>query len=255
MTVWEMVKEAIVEIINQSGNSVVAEKKIKEYVLSKYVGTNPATITNQIMFCTVNRQSRVNDPKNQRPMICNREFDFLYRPNINTTEVVLYNPDEHGQWEIAISSEAKFIVRRIDDEIVINDHAPIESSGDLAFALEAHLRDFISKNLTTIGNLTLYENGVEYATDVGNIDILTKNENDEFVVIELKLHRGEDAALGQVQRYMGWVKENLTDNGVVHGMIIGKFITKKLKYAVSVTQNISLFEYSMTFSITESRLT
>ncbi|MCL2054222.1 MAG: endonuclease NucS [Oscillospiraceae bacterium] len=253
MTVWEMVKKAVEDVTCQSENPVVAEKQIKEYILNHYPGTNPATIINQIMFCSVNRQSRVNDPKNQRQIICNREFDFLYRPNINTPEVVMYNPNEHGQWEIALSNDAKFIVRRTDDETIITDHG-IAENNDLAFALEAHLRDFISKNLSTIGNLTLFENGVEYSTDVGNIDILTKNENDEFVVIELKLHRGEDAALGQVQRYMGWIKENLADNGNVYGMIIGKSITKKLKYAVSVAQNITLFEYSMTFSVAEAML-
>jgi len=257
MTIWEIVKETTKKLIEQSGNSVVLEKEIREYILENHQNVNPATINNQIMFCTVNRQSRVNCPNNQRVLVCDREFDFLFRPTLAKPEVVLYKPEEHGQWEIYRSSDSRFYVRKLDDELnVISHHTEqeTENNQDFAFAFESHLRDFISKNLSLIGNLTLCENGIEYNTDVGRIDVLAQNENNEFVVIELKLSRGEDAALGQVQRYMGWLKENLSESDVVHGIIIAKSISKKLKYAVSVTQNIALFEYSMQFNVSSVSL-
>ena len=118
MTVWEMVEKAMGDIVVQSGNPVVEEKKIKDYIDLNYKNVNPGTINNQIMFCTVNRQSRVNDTKNQRNMICNRESDFLFRPNLSKAEVVLYHPDEHGLWEIYQSSDSKYNIRKIDGEPV-----------------------------------------------------------------------------------------------------------------------------------------
>ena len=252
MAIWNLVKEAMGAIVEQSGNPVVAEKQIREYILANDGTVNPASITNQIMFCTVNRQARVNGPENQRSSMCNRGYDFLFRPNLNVPEVVFYNPDTHGQWEICQADDLKFSVRKTDEEAIASSHSTeqdSEANTDFAFAFESHLRDFISRNLFLLGNLTLYENGVEYVTDVGRIDVLAQNEIHEFVVIELKLSRGEDAALGQTQRYMGWIKENLSENNVVHGIIIAKSISKKLKYAVSVAQNISLFEYSMHFDV------
>ena len=88
----------------------------------------------------------------------------------------------------------------------LEDEAP--SDADLvAFALEAHLRDFIIKNLSQIpidGNrLRLYVNaegrgGKEYPTNVGPIDILATDEAGSFFVFELKLDRGPD------QRSANW---------------------------------------------------
>ena len=90
-----------------------------------------------------------------------------------------------------------------------------------AFALEHHLQGFIAKGIEKIPfgrKLKLYEdsdgrNGVEYPTDTGRIDILAVSDDDDqdFFVIELKLSRGSDQAIGQLMRYMSWVKENLAN--------------------------------------------
>jgi len=83
-----------------------------------------------------------------------------------------------------------------------------------SFALESQLRDFLIARLPqmSIGgtSLRLYRDaggrsGREYPTDVGPIDILAVDPSGGFMVIELKLDRGPDRALGQLARYMGWV--------------------------------------------------
>jgi hypothetical protein len=138
-----------------------------------------------------------------------------------------------------------------DDESEDLDEPPL-------FALEAHLRDFIAGNLArmTIASkrLTLFKDesgrgGVEYPTAVGQIDILTTDSEGSFYVFELKLERGPDRALGQLARYMGWVKLNLAGERRVVGVIVASSIDEKLRYAVSVIPDAILLEYEVAFKI------
>ncbi len=70
-----------------------------------------------------------------------------------------------------------------------------------AFALEYQLRDFLAQNLSAIPvegkRLRLYvdptgRDGVEYPTAVGPIDILAIDDEEQFVVFELKRARSPD---------------------------------------------------------------
>jgi hypothetical protein len=86
---------------------------------------------------------------------------------------------------------------------------------DAAFELEYQLRDFIAYNLSSIPiegrRLQLYVDphgrpDVEYPSAVGRIDILAVDACGAFFVIELKRNRSSDETMGQLLRYMGWVK-------------------------------------------------
>ena len=89
------------------------------------------------------------------------------------------------------------------------------------FVLEKYLEDFIVSNFDTIfkGRLRVFEDsegndGQQYATDIGPIDILAIEEATKaFVVIELKKGRPSDRVVGQILRYMGWVNRNLCSDG------------------------------------------
>jgi endonuclease NucS-like protein len=121
------------------------------------------------------------------------------------------------------------------------------------FALEAHLRDFLAKNLDRIEpGLRLYDsqerNGVEFAVDGGRIDLLAVDRNEKFVVIELKLSQGRNKALGQLLYYMGWVDKHLGE-GPCRGFIIASDITEELSIAVSRVTGVRLAEYHMSFAI------
>jgi hypothetical protein len=141
--------------------------------------------------------------------------------------------------------------------------APEEEEDELLFPLEGHLRDFIAAN---IGNIKLHglklrvyvdsngRDGVEYPTDVGPIDVLAKDSDGGFVVFELKLGRGPDRAVGQALRYMGWVNKHLTAGKRVLGVIVAHEIDEKLKYAVSVAPNITVFEYKLRFELSQVTL-
>lgn len=133
------------------------------------------------------------------------------------------------------------------------------------FALEIYLRKFLVDNWekTQLGkNYEIISEdgeiiGEEYQTkEVGNIDILAKNEKKkEWVVIELKKGQSNDAVVGQTLRYMGWVERKLIKKGEsVKGIIIVKEIDNKLKSALSFLKNkvdINCFAYKVQFSLNE----
>jgi len=82
---------------------------------------------------------------------------------------------------------------------------------------------------------------------VGIIDLLAKHKTEpKWLVIELKIDRSSDVAVGQVLRYMGWVKRELArDEEVVEGLIISKSPHKKICYALVCTTNINYKLYRL----------
>ena len=140
---------------------------------------------------------------------------------------------------------------------------PVEEEEDdgppeATFTLEYQLRDFLAQNLEAISvegkKLSLYvdptgREGMEFPTDVGPIDILAVDETGAFVVFELKRARSPDRAIGQLSRYMGWVKQTIGKGQQVRGVIVAKTIRENLRYAVTVIPNVSLFEYEVRFTL------
>lgn len=139
------------------------------------------------------------------------------------------------------------------------EHEAIEDKN--AFVLEKYLEDFIVSNFDTIfkGRLKIYEDpdgndGQQYATDIGPIDILAiEQKSNSFVVIELKKGRPSDTVVGQTLRYMGWVKQILCKNEqTVKGLIICRDADPKLTYALEMTKNIDVRYYTISFKLREA---
>lgn len=132
---------------------------------------------------------------------------------------------------------------------------------EYAFVLEKYLEDFIVGNFDMIfkGRLRIYEDaegndGQQYSTEIGPIDILAvEPESDSFSVIELKKGRPSDQVVGQILRYMGWVKKNLCKEGqAVKGLVICRDPDPKLSYALEMTNNIDVRYYSVSFKLREA---
>jgi RecB family endonuclease NucS len=121
---------------------------------------------------------------------------------------------------------------------------------EVSVQMERELEDFLINNLGLIeGGLKLYideqgKNGRQYPTDVGTIDLLCKNKGD-FVIIELKKGRISDIVVGQISRYIGWVRENLAEGHGVRGIIIVHDFDPKLKYAVLAHDNLEMKYYEI----------
>jgi restriction system protein len=127
------------------------------------------------------------------------------------------------------------------------------------FALEEHLEDFLVKNWaqTELGKkYDIFEEdgelvGQQYPTDTGPIDILAiSKDKSELLIVELKKGRASDSVVGQIQRYMGFVIEELSEeNQKVRGLIIAHGDDQRIKRALSVTQNIDFYHYHVIFKL------
>jgi RecB family endonuclease NucS len=142
-------------------------------------------------------------------------------------------------------------------DINIKDESSTVSTG--LFYMEKQLEDFIIDNwdYTELGkkyNLIIEDGTLksrQYRTDVGLIDILaTDKETGSYVVIELKRNQTSDDTVGQVARYMGWIKESKNDKDVKGVIIAGKY-DRRLYYAVSMLDNVDVFLYEVSFNLKE----
>jgi hypothetical protein len=145
--------------------------------------------------------------------------------------------------------------------VVEDEEAILEAGdGDLAveFAMEKHLEDFLVRNWesTELGKKydLIEENGElvssQYPTDVGKIDLLVKDkETKQYIVIELKKGQTSDDTVGQVARYMGWVKNHLAGGREVNGIIIARANDLRLQYAIQMVRNVELFVYKVRFTL------
>jgi len=69
-------------------------------------------------------------------------------------------------------------------------------------------------------------------------------------VVELKKGRVGDVVVGQIQRYMGYVKDELGEQGqVVKGVIVAFEDDIRIRRALSVAQNIEFYTYKISFKL------
>jgi hypothetical protein len=138
-----------------------------------------------------------------------------------------------------------------DEEPTAPEDSSNESARSSLFALESHLREYLAKNINSAIKLEtpLQVVDVEHPTGVGPIDLLAQNKAGDYFVFELKLDRGVDAALGQLLRYMGWVKKHMANGHNVSGIILASEISDKLRYAVLNTPDVKLMEYELQIKV------
>ncbi len=158
--------------------------------------------------------------------------------------------------------DALWWMATLEGEDVAEELVTELASADKAaqFALERHLHDFLVDNWpnTELGReWEIYnregepEAGVEFACNVGRIDILARHKTDRnsWLVVELKRGHASDYVVGQILRYMGWVKDHMCVGGSVKGLIISFEVDDRLHYAVRAVPNLSLKTYRIDFQL------
>ena len=106
---------------------------------------------------------------------------------------------------------------------------------------EKILEDFLEKNLNSLEEgLTLI--GRQHSTVTGPIDLLCKDKNDNFVVIELKKGRASDKVVGQILRYIGFITKNMLEkpDQLVRGIIVGGEIDKKMEMSLAAVPTLDI---------------
>jgi RecB family endonuclease NucS len=89
---------------------------------------------------------------------------------------------------------------------------------------------------------------------VGTIDLLARRREGEeltdWLVIELKRGTSGDSAVGQVMRYIGWVRRNLVEGDEdVRGLILAQSADTSLRYSVAELPRVDLKTYSVRFTL------
>jgi len=131
------------------------------------------------------------------------------------------------------------------------------------FPMESHLEDFLIENWekTIFGKEydLIYDEGdlmsQQYQTEVGPIDILAvSKDKTNYLVVELKKGKPSDYVVGQILRYMSWIKKNLAQEKGVKGSIIVLETDNKLKYSLMNQQNIDLYTYKVDFHLSKEEI-
>jgi restriction system protein len=143
---------------------------------------------------------------------------------------------------------------------LISTDATVEDPS--AFALEKHLEEFLVHNWaqTELGKqYDIYEEdgecvGQQYQTDTGPLDILAISKDKKaLLVVELKKGRASDVVVGQTLRYMGFVMDDLAEDGqTVRGVIIALEDDQRIRRALSVVPNVEFYRYQVTFKLVKA---
>jgi hypothetical protein len=242
--VWQMIKEAVEAHGNKCSNV-----DVKTWVLERYPGTSANTVLNQIIVCTVNHDSRTHYKENQRVRRCGDMLDFLYRPAAGKLE--MYDPRIHGIWEIATDDHGVLVVREVREAL--------ESKKDEVFfggcIDAAYLRGYLAKNLNLVEEgLELYvdvfgNDGVEYRTEFGSIDLLAVDREGNLVVVAIKLDNYPDASSGQILKFHNWVKRHLSFGKPVRSYLVGSDIPEHVRYSLAECHDVHLKEYDLSIRL------
>jgi endonuclease len=156
-----------------------------------------------------------------------------------------------------------------DEETIIDDDAiddlrdpedePAVNSAAAEFVLEAHLEEFLLGNWTAVNwgrPLHIWQSadgtsGHQLSTPVGRLDLLCiDTTTNDLVVVELKRGHSADRVVGQVARYMGWVRTHLAAAGQgVEGIVVAREHDDRLRYAAAALPGLTIFNYTVTFEL------
>lgn len=155
------------------------------------------------------------------------------------------------------AEEIESLIGNVNLPTIVSNDSTIEDPS--VFVLEKHLEDFLVQNWrqTELGKkYDIYNEdgelvGQQYPSDTGPIDILAVSKDKKtLLVVELKKGRASDNVVGQIQRYMGYVKDELAESDQeVKGIIIALEDDNRIKRALSVANNIEFYRYQVSFKL------
>lgn len=177
---------------------------------------------------------------------CSRELQNALRSGLS----VICLDEYAAEVEQLVSGNSTKIALRTNDATVENPSV---------FALEKYLEEFLVSNWNNTELAKKYSIftedgeivGQQYETDTGPIDILAvSKDNKTLLVIELKKGRASDVVIGQIQRYMGYVSEELAESDQeVRGLIIALEDDTRIKRALVVAKGIDFYKYEVSFKL------
>ena len=226
---------------------IITRERVRNWFMQKYPLIKEGTVSAHLILMSTNAPSRIHHSPKADP------DDLFFR--IDPSHFRLYELGKDPQ-PIGTGSDNGNSYKSDNSETPVEAAEDQEDNESVSeFAYERDLRNFLSKNLGIIEpGLRLYEEegitGVEFPAGGRFIDILGIDKENRYTVIELKVSRGYDRVVGQILRYMTWIKRNQAEAGqAVRGVIIAREISKDLILACADQPNVQLFEYGLSVSL------
>ena len=240
--VWALMKD-MATVLAPTPEAIFSKQQAIDWFSKNYPKIKTGTITAHLIRLSTNAPTRTH--YNAKP----GQDDVFFQ--LDGSHFRLYQPTQDPS-PIYTARETADRAQDSQDEYQ-EENAEARGSGQ--FAYESDLRNYLVKNLSLIeSGLRLYEDegirGVEFPVGGRFIDILATDSTDGLVVIELKVSRGYDRVVGQLMRYMAWIRKNQAESTQrVRGIIVAREITEDLVLACSMVPDVELFEYQLSLSL------
>ncbi|MBW8843588.1 MAG: DUF91 domain-containing protein [Burkholderiales bacterium] len=229
---------------------VFTSSRAVEWFSEHFPKLKPVTIRAHLVQASTNDKNRLHHPST------NGSDDILFK--VDTGQYRLYEPGkdpspihELVQGDV-VRQEEQTAAETAETEV----GEPLAGSSE--FLLEKDLQRYLAENLECIEpGLRLYEEedirGIEFEAGNGRrIDILGVDRNNALVVLELKVSRGYDRVVGQLLRYMNWVRKELAEPGQrVRGIIICRTMSEDLRLACASIRDVELCEYRLSVTVSK----
>ncbi len=233
-----LMQQDMITSMDIKNDQIFTREQVVDWFAEHYPNVKQSTVV-----CHITRLSTNNPTRLHYSVKADGTDDVFYK--IDNSSFRLYNK---GYDPTPITDKTPL-------EQIEQETANLSSECASEFAYEHDLRDYLARNLHIIEpSLELYAvegiTGVEFPVGGRYIDILAVDKNGGYVVIELKVSKGYDRVIGQLLRYVSWIKKNQAEpNQSVRGIIIAKKISEDLQLACSELPSVSLYEYDLAVAV------
>ena len=224
-------------------------KKAKKLILAYGVSETKEAKTswpNEIL----NNKTKISDYLDDPPRYGDSFVFKSYKLSAQDNKVSYVDDDNKPISNDVLNNDLTEIINYYKQSVSLEIKKEDSSIGQGIFWMEKQLEDFIVDNWNETDLGKKYDLvDQQYKTDVGIIDILaTDKKKKNHVVIELKRNQTNDEVLGQIKKYMGWVKVHKKDENVI-GIVVAKQFDKKFYYAMQMEKDVFPLEYEVDFKL------
>ncbi len=247
-----LLKEMLADMGLQPGH-VFTTSRALEWFATRYPKLRPNSIRAHLVMASTNDKSRLHHPTT------NATDDLLVK--VDSGQFRLYEPGkdpapirELVEGDVVLQNESGAAQDEDEDDAPGAEALPSSTE----FLLERDLQRYLADNLGCVEpGLRLYEEdglrGFEFEAGNGRrIDLLAVDRSGGLVVLELKVSRGYDRVVGQLLRYMNFVRREVAEPGQrVRGIIICRKMSEDLRLACASIRDVDLFEYQLSVSVSK----
>jgi len=226
---------------------VFTTSRVIAWFQQHYPKLQASSIRAHLVQASTNDRSRLHHPST------NTSDDLLFK--VDSGQFRLYEPGKdpapiHEFIEGDVAREQEIIAAEEDDD----DIGALPGSTE--FLLERDLQRYLAENLGCVEpGLRLYEadgvKGIEFEAGGGRrIDILAVDKEGALVVLELKVSKGYDRVVGQLLRYVNWIRINMAEpHQRVRGIIVCRSMSEDLRLACASINDVALYEYRLSVTV------